>query len=78
MDENNSRGLNKMETTEGQPRMLSEDQQQPQMPKVHFVDGREYGLPEGWIVEQRPRTSAKYFGKLDQVIALYSASLLLQ
>ncbi|KAK9985278.1 hypothetical protein SO802_030229 [Lithocarpus litseifolius] len=55
-----------METTEGQPRMLSEDQQQPQMPKVHFVDGKDYGLPEGWIVEQRPRTSAKYFGKLDQ------------
>ncbi|CAB4314925.1 unnamed protein product [Prunus armeniaca] len=36
-------------------------------PTPTYFDGRPYGLPEGWIVEQRLRTSLKYFGKIDQV-----------
>ncbi|XWS59816.1 hypothetical protein CRYUN_Cryun08bG0154400 [Craigia yunnanensis] len=31
-----------------------------------YKDGQCYGLPAGWQVEQRPRTSLKYIGKVDQ------------
>ncbi|XP_022767548.1 methyl-CpG-binding domain-containing protein 5-like [Durio zibethinus] len=31
-----------------------------------YKDGQCYGLPKGWQVEQRPRTSPKYIGKVDQ------------
>ncbi|KAH0995459.1 hypothetical protein GBA52_019323 [Prunus armeniaca] len=34
-----------------------------QATKVTMVDGRDYELPMGWLVEQRPRTSLKYLGK---------------
>ncbi|KAL6277913.1 hypothetical protein ACE6H2_021514 [Prunus campanulata] len=34
-----------------------------QVAKVTIVDGRDYELPMGWLVEQRPRTSLKYLGK---------------
>ncbi|CAB4284509.1 unnamed protein product [Prunus armeniaca] len=37
-------------------------------PTPTYFDGRPYGLPEGWIVEQRLRTSLKYFGKIDQFV----------
>ncbi|CAB4314924.1 unnamed protein product [Prunus armeniaca] len=36
-----------------------------QATKVTMVDGRDYELPMGWLVEQRPRTSLKYLGKVD-------------
>lgn len=39
-------------------------------PTPTYFDGRPYGLPEGWIVEQRPQTSLKYFGKIDQVYSV--------
>lgn len=35
---------------------------------VHFVQGTIYGLPKEWVVEERPRTSLKYYGKIDQVL----------
>lgn len=38
---------------------------------VHFVKGTIYGLPKEWVVEQRPRTSLKYHGKIDQVFTIY-------
>lgn len=38
-----------------------------QAAKVTIVDGRDYELPMGWLVEQRPRTSLKYLGKVDLV-----------
>ncbi|KAL4352748.1 hypothetical protein GQ457_06G007230 [Hibiscus cannabinus] len=31
-----------------------------------LIDGRIFELPEGWLVEQRPRTSLKYIGKVDK------------
>ncbi|KAK8563718.1 hypothetical protein V6N12_035859 [Hibiscus sabdariffa] len=31
-----------------------------------YVDGKIFDLPKGWIVERRPRTSLKYFGKLEK------------
>lgn len=34
--------------------------------KGPFIDGKKIGLPDGWYYEQRPRTSAKYIGKIDQ------------
>ncbi|CAL9002548.1 unnamed protein product [Prunus brigantina] len=40
---------------------------QAQAAKVTIVDGRDYELPMGWLVEQRPRTSLKYLGKVDLV-----------
>lgn len=40
-----------------------------QVAMVQFVQGTLYGLPKEWVVEQRPRTSLKYLGKIDQVIA---------
>ncbi|KAL4352931.1 hypothetical protein GQ457_06G007430 [Hibiscus cannabinus] len=35
-------------------------------PAPDHVDGKIFGLPEGWIVEQRPRTSLKYLGKVEK------------
>ncbi|KAK8665889.1 hypothetical protein V6N13_006046 [Hibiscus sabdariffa] len=35
-----------------------------------YVDGKIFDLPKGWIVERRPRTSLKYFGKLEKVVSL--------
>ena len=35
-----------------------------------YIDGQGYGLPEGWQVEKRPRTSPKYIGKVDQVVSI--------
>ncbi|KAK8563722.1 hypothetical protein V6N12_035863 [Hibiscus sabdariffa] len=32
-----------------------------------YVDGKIF---DGWIVERRPRTSLKYFGKLEKVVSL--------
>lgn len=34
--------------------------------KGPFLDGKKIGLPDGWYYEQRPRTSVKYIGKIDQ------------
>ncbi|KAK8563720.1 hypothetical protein V6N12_035861 [Hibiscus sabdariffa] len=31
-----------------------------------YVDGKIFDLPKGWIVERRPQTSLKYFGKLEK------------
>lgn len=41
-----------------------------QAAKVTIVDGRDYELPMGWLVEQRPRTSLKYLGKVVFLIDL--------
>lgn len=38
-----------------------------QEPNAQFVDGRQFQLPKGWVVELRPRTNLKYQGKVDQV-----------
>lgn len=35
---------------------------------VQILKGEEFGLPKGWIVEQRTRTNPKYYGKIDQVV----------
>ncbi|KAK9922834.1 hypothetical protein M0R45_031278 [Rubus argutus] len=37
-----------------------------QEPNAQFVDGREFQLPKGWVVEIRARTNLKYQGKVDQ------------
>ncbi|XP_048320575.2 methyl-CpG-binding domain-containing protein 6-like [Ziziphus jujuba] len=61
---------------ETQPKTSSADQkpndhdhestcENEQAPMVQFVQGTLYGLPKQWIVEQRPRTSLKYLGKID-------------
>lgn len=34
---------------------------------VLFVDGSQYGLPKGWVVELRTRTNPKYEGKVEKV-----------
>ncbi|KAL6133231.1 hypothetical protein ACLB2K_065468 [Fragaria x ananassa] len=34
--------------------------------KAQLLDGRLYGLPAGWLVEQRRRTNPRYEGKVDQ------------
>ncbi|EOY07521.1 Uncharacterized protein TCM_021933 [Theobroma cacao] len=34
--------------------------------KPAYIEGQRCGLPEGWYVEQRPRTTPKYIGKIDQ------------
>ncbi|KAK8561783.1 hypothetical protein V6N12_048843 [Hibiscus sabdariffa] len=39
--------------------------QDPQL-VLSYADGKIFGLPEGWIVERRPRTSLKYFGKMEK------------
>ncbi|KAL4355305.1 hypothetical protein GQ457_06G007250 [Hibiscus cannabinus] len=43
--------------------------QDPQL-VLSYADGKIFGLPEGWIVERRPRTSPKYFGKMEKVVSL--------
>ncbi|KAJ7950314.1 hypothetical protein O6P43_026522 [Quillaja saponaria] len=44
--------------------------QQPQsrIPATWFLKGEDIGLPQGWLIEQRPRMSVKYFGKIDQAV----------
>lgn len=37
---------------------------------VQIFKGEDFGLPEGWLVEQRTRTNPKYFGKIDQVVLI--------
>lgn len=39
--------------------------------KGPFLDGKKIGLPDGWYYEQRPRTSVKYIGKIDQVVSSF-------
>ncbi|KAK8563715.1 hypothetical protein V6N13_006049 [Hibiscus sabdariffa] len=41
-------------------------QVQPPLLVTSYVDGRIFDLPEGWIVERRPRTSLKYLGKVEK------------
>ncbi|CAL2268050.1 unnamed protein product [Prunus armeniaca] len=77
-DENESGLLPKsdIETNAAKSEMLSGDGraikaiplQMIPAPTPTYFDGRPYGLPEGWIVEQRLRTSLKYFGKIDQFV----------
>lgn len=49
--------------------MSSKNEEVPkeQEQKAQLLDGRLYGLPEGWLVEQRRRTNPRYEGKVDQV-----------
>ncbi|XP_004305202.1 PREDICTED: methyl-CpG-binding domain-containing protein 7-like [Fragaria vesca subsp. vesca] len=48
--------------------MSSKNEEVPkeQEQKAQLLDGRLYGLPEGWLVEQRRRTNPRYEGKVDQ------------
>lgn len=38
---------------------------------VTYLDGKfHFGLPFGWFVELRPRTSGNYIGKFDKVVSI--------
>ncbi|KAK8563714.1 hypothetical protein V6N13_006050 [Hibiscus sabdariffa] len=45
-------------------------QVQPPLLVPSYVDGNIFDLPEGWIMERRPRTSLKYLGKVEKVVSL--------
>lgn len=39
--------------------------------QVTYLDGKfHFGLPVGWFVELRPRTSENYIGKFDKVVSI--------
>lgn len=39
-------------------------------PVVNHFDGTNFGLPEGWTVKQKSKTSPKYFGTKDKVSSI--------
>ncbi|KAJ9685161.1 hypothetical protein PVL29_017266 [Vitis rotundifolia] len=46
--------------------MLMSTSLTPQMPVIIGLDPTSFGLPNGWTVEQRYRTSSKYIKKSDK------------
>lgn len=41
---------------------------------VNHVDGKNYGLPDGWTVEQKSQTSLKYLGIKDMVSSIINSN----